>query len=307
MCPPKINFRFLRDTYSEQLEHYKQQSKNKNSVNSVYEQYADSKLVDKTLNDEAVINISTEYVRGFVKLNDGLKGKFLKSLRKKFSANKAGQKIILEITTLHELGHFISTQLVAGSLIARSHKKNDEDFKKLGIENNHLTNISRNILEGFSDCFSTYLVQKHYPQDKIVEKYLDSRKETIQKSSNSIPWYDVNGALSKVNKIQDKDIDLLINDFLNIAIDNSIKLTKDKIINNPKFEQELKFIFDLYAKDLQINQDPNKSLLENIECDFKKTLLTNKTYNMEQANFNIQKIRNSSLSPKDKSNGLKPY
>lgn len=296
LCPPKINFRFLRDTYAEQYQHYKEQSKNK--VDPEYDKYADSRLVESELNDEPIINISTEYVRSFVKLNEDSKGKFLKSMRENFNDIKNGKELILEITVLHELGHFISTQLSKDSIISRSHKKEDYEFLKLGIKINHIQNISRNILESFSDCFALYLTQKHHPNNNFIDNYSKSRIETLALNTSSVALYNVNGAISRIKNVKERNIDLLVKDFFNIAVDNALELTKDKMNKDSVFKQELEIIFDLYSKDPIIGKDLNKTVLENIETQLRKIPVAN------AINNNLQKFRNERLN--DNGNKLTP-
>lgn len=132
LLPQKINFRFLRDTYVEQKQHKEEQLKDKYTVDEKFEQYVDSKLKDLTLNNEPIINISTEHIKLFVNLNNNLNGRFLKSLRKEFSdtpiiSTNNSNKIITELVILHELGHFISTEKTRGTLITRSHRDIEEE------------------------------------------------------------------------------------------------------------------------------------------------------------------------------------
>jgi hypothetical protein len=298
LCPPKINFRFLRDTYSEQIQHYKEQSKDKNTVDSIYDKYADSKLSDPEVNKEPIINISTEYVRNAVKLNEGLKGKFLKSLRKNFSDVKNGKELILEITILHELGHFISTQLSRDSIISRSHRIEDQEFIGLGIEDNHMQNISRNILEGFSDCFALYLTQKHHPKINFIDSYAKSRVETLTQKTSSVALYNVSKSFHRIQNIKNENIDLIVKEIFNIAVDNALELTNNKINNDPIFKQELESIFDLYSKEPKIGKELNKTLFENIEILLRKIPVSN------TINANLQKFRNNSLN--DNGNNLTP-
>lgn len=325
LLPQKINFRFLRDTYVEQKQHKEEQLKDKYTVDEKFEQYADSKLKDLTLNNEPIINISTEHIKLFVNLNNNLNGRFLKSLRKEFSdtpiiSTNNSNKIITELVILHELGHFISTEKTRGTLITRSHRNIEEENNfpivnktvqtrngKKEIKINHILNLSRNILEGFSDCFSTYLTQEHYSNNNIVGKYSKSRKETSTDSMDTIKHYDLNNIFEEIEKLPKKHIDVAINNFFNIAINNSINVTKKLIKDNPKFEEELKSQFEYYSKDLNLQLNSNKSLLENIEEQLKKACLSNLILNNQnQINSNITQIRNNSSATTLNKDNIKP-
>lgn len=312
LSPSKINFRFLRDSFAEQNTHNK-------------EQFANAKLKDPTLNNEPIINISTEHVKLFFNSKNNIKGKFLHSLRKNFSnipfniSTNNSNKIITELTTLHEYGHFLSAEKLRGTLISRTHRNISEENNfpisnkpintnggKSEIEINHMKNLARNILEGFSDSFSVYLTQKHYPNENIHEKYSQSRRETSSKSRNTINSYDLNEVFILTSKIKHKNIELLMDDFFNIAINNSINIVKKLIDTNPAFEKELKSQFEYYCKDLNIQLHSNKSLIENIEEQLKNACSSNvKLNNQTQINFNIQQIRNNSIN-KTLNNNIKP-
>lgn len=327
LCPQKINFRFLRDNYVEQKQHKEEQLKDKNNIDKKFEQYADSKLKDPTVNNEPIINISTEHIKLHVKLNKELNGKFLNSLRNNFStlsflniSTNNSNKIITDLVVLHELGHFLSTEKTRGTLITRSHRDTSEEnnfpiVKKYmntnneqkEIEINHIKNLSRNILEGFSDCFSTYLTQQHFLDNDIIIQYAQSRKETSKISTNTIQHYDLSDIFNSISKLQPKHIDLLINDFFNIAIKNSISITKKLIDTTPTFEKELKSQFEYYCKDLNIQLNLNKSLIENIEEQLKKASLSIPTLNnLNQINLNIHQIRNNSINNNSNNNNIKP-
>jgi len=350
LCPTKINFKFLRDTFIEQEQHKKFQKdesfkkkiqaeikalKDINTPESleklkkltlVYTDYADSKFQESKLNNESIINISTEHVKLFSNINENLNGKFLNSLRNNFSnipfniCTNNSNKIITELVILHELGHFVSAEKLRGTLIARSHRDiseetnfpiikktiNTKDGKK-EIEINHMKNISRNILEGFSDSFSVYLTHQHYPNEDIINKYSQSRKETSTDSMDTIKHYDLNNIFKEIEKLPKKHIDLLIDDFFNISINNSINITKKLIKDNPTFEQELKSQFEYYSKDLNIQLNQNKSLIENIEEQLKKSCISNfKLTNTSQINFNILQIRNNSSVTNLAKDNIKP-
>jgi hypothetical protein len=98
-----------------------------------------------------------------------------------------------------------------------------------------------------------------------------------------------------------------INNFFNIAINNSINVTKKLIKDNPKFEEELKSQFEYYSKDLNIQLNQNKSLIENIEEQLKKSCISNfKLTNTSQINFNILQIRNNSSVTNLAKDNIKP-
>lgn len=298
--PQNIGFKFLRNNYLEQGTHLlKEFLLRKN------EPYGKIHLYDEKI-EGPLINISTEHVRSINLLTKN--GKFLKSLKNNFSNLSEKDSTITELVILHEVGHWLSYQVVNNTIISRSFreysKENNPPFKK--EDTNHFYNLVSNTLEGFSDCVSLHLTQQHYPNNNILQQYAKSRKETSTLSSNTIKHYDLNNIFKEIEKLQKKHIDLLINDFFNISINNSINITKKLIKDNSKFEQELKSKFDYYCKDLNIQTNLNKSLIDNIEEQLKKACLLNPNLtNTNQINFNIHQIRNNSTN-NNLNNNIKP-
>ena len=299
--PQNIGFKFLRVNYFEQGTHLL-----KEFILRKNEAYGKIHLHDDKI-DGPLIDISTEHVRNINLLTKN--GKFLKALKNNFSNLSEKNSIITELVVLHEVGHWLSYQVVKNTIISRCYRKYSKEinppFKKEDI--NHFYNLVSNTLEGFSDSFSVFLTNQHYSNEDIISKYSQSRKKTSILSSNTIKHYDLNDIFNSISKIQQKHIDLLIDDFFNIAIKNSINITKKLINKNPKFEQELKSQFEYYCKDLNIQFNPNKSLIENIEEQLKKACLSNPTLNNQnQINFNLLQIRNNSLNNNSDNSNLKP-
>jgi hypothetical protein len=297
--PQNIGFNFLRDNYLEQGTHLlKEFLLRKN------EPYGKINLYDER-SEGPLINISTEHVRNINLLTKN--GKFLKSLKNNFSNFSEKNSIITELVVLHEVGHWLSFQTVNNTIISRSFRKYSKEieppFKKESI--NHFYNLVSNILEGFSDCFSVYLTQQHYSDINIILKYSNTRKETSTLSSSTIKHYDLNNILKQIENLPQKNIDLLIDDFFNISINNSINITKKLIDKNSKFEQELKLQFEYYAKDLGIILNQNNSLIENIMEQLNKSCLSNfNSNNSITLSSKIQQIRTTSL--KNQNNNLNP-
>jgi hypothetical protein len=124
---------------------------------------------------------------------------------------------------------------------------------------------------------------------------------------DTIKHYDLNNIFEEIEKLPKKHIDVAINNFFNIAINNSINVTKKLIKDNPKFEEELKSQFEYYSKDLNLQLNSNKSLLENIEEQLKKACLSNLILNNQnQINSNITQIRNNSSATTLNKDNIKP-
>jgi hypothetical protein len=108
----------------------------------------------------------------------------------------------------------------------------------------------------------------------------------------------VSKSFHRIQNIKTENIDLIVKEIFNIAVDNALELTKEKIDKDPIFNQELERIFELYSKEPRIGKDLNKTLFENIETLLRKIPVSN------TINVNLHKFRNNSLN--DNGNNLTP-
>ncbi len=324
LFPEKIYFNFLRDTYYEQYQHYKNQDKetkvetenqirikenlkSEDKVDNPYEKYAEVKINDKKFNTPR-IDISTEHVRNIVKLNSEFNGAFLNSLKNNFSREtnqflllKADKthKIVTELVILHEVAHWISAQKLSGTILSRSFKKNKDETNKPNFEINHLNNISRNILEGFSDCFAIYLTQQHYKEHNIVDTYQKCREETSKISQKSVSAYDLSNIFNEIKKLSQSssnDMDKLTDKFLEISINNALNITEKKINNDENFKKILEDNLNYYAKEENVKLN-SSDLLTNLRNQLTQKIPTsNIIINQTQAIFNISNMRNKYIN-----------
>ncbi len=324
LFPEKIYFNFLRDTYYEQYQHYKNQDKetkvetenqirikenlkSEDKVDNPYEKYAEVKINDKKFNTPR-IDISTEHVRNIVKLNSEFNGAFLNSLKNNFSREtnqflllKADKthKIVTELVILHEVAHWISAQKLSGTILSRSFKKNKDETNKPNFEINHLNNISRNILEGFSDCFAIYLTQQHYKEHNIVDTYQKCREETSKISQKSVSAYDLSNIFNEIKKLSQSssnDMDKLTDKFLEISINNALNITEKKINNDGNFKKILEDNLNYYAKEESVKLN-SSDLLTNLRNQLTQKIPTsNIIINQTQAMFNMTNMRNKYIN-----------
>lgn len=176
LFPQKIYFNFLRDTYYEQYQHYKNQDKE-----IKLETENQLRIKENLKPEEKVDNPYEKYAE--IKPND-----------KKHS-------IITELVILHEVAHWISAQKLSGTLLSRSFRDVEKEKNKPNFKINYLKNISKNILEGFSDCFAIYLTQQHYKQYNIIDTYKKCRDETSKISKKSVGVYDLSDVFNEIKAL----------------------------------------------------------------------------------------------------------
>ncbi|NCQ51796.1 hypothetical protein GW796_07875 [archaeon] len=250
-------------------------------------------------------------------MNSEFNGAFLNSLKNNFSketnnflllnADKT-HKIVTELVIWHEVAHWISSKKLSGTILSRSFRDIKEEKNKPNFEINHLNNISKNILEGFSDCFAIYLTQQHYKEYNIIDTYKKCREETSNVSKKSINSYDLSSIFKEVKKISqssNNSIDKLMDKFLEISINNAFNIAEKKINSDEKFKNILENNLNYYAKEEGVKLG-SIDLLTNLKNHLITKIPTyNITINQSQAIFNISNMKNKYTNTSKSDNKFK--
>jgi hypothetical protein len=265
--PSKIEVEIVRETKTEQLEHYLRKDnklffktiqelflseKEKDRKNKQDKISAESIQTDSLLQNTPRLKLSIDYAKDFNSKKPPLIfDKFLTELRKSVPDTNQSKKtnessqIITELMVLHESAHIILDNKTNKTYLKLAYEIKDKTY-----DGSSLQQFERLIHEGFSDGITTYLAKEHYTNSEVSQCYRNARYKTKHKTEHKdkLNIYDTVGVIDKVIHSKELNQNNAISIVFELAIDNALNKLKEKLESSEKFKssfmQDLKYLQD---------------------------------------------------------------
>ncbi len=253
--PSKIEVEIVRETKTEQLEHYLRKdnkfffktiqelflSKEEKDIKNKQDKIsAESVQTDSLLKNIPRLKLSIDYAKDFNPQKLPLIfDKFLTELRKSVpnsiqseTYNESSQ-IITELMVLHESAH-----IIFDNKINKTYLKLVYEIKDKTYDGSSLQQFARLIHEGFADGITAYLAKKHYTDGNISQCYRDARDKTKHKTEqkDKLNIYDTVGVIDKVIQSNEINQNNAVNIVFELAVDNALNKLQEKLNSSEIFK-----------------------------------------------------------------------